>query len=215
MAPKRLTLFLAKTQLSNPDKVVELWYQDESRFGQRGYLTHRWQKKGIRTEALKQQEFESTYFYGAINPLTGERHSLLFPTCDSYCTSLFLNSLSESVSSDKLIVLIMDQAGWHKSQDLKIPENIKLFYLPPYSPQLNPIERLWQHIKKKYLSNRYFENYQEILEAGCDAWNSLTREVVKSISSGFLVIARGCRHLSQITDATRNTADRKLTSSLS
>ena len=190
MAPERFTLFLAKTQLSNPGKIVELWYQDESRFGQRGYLTHRWQKRGLRTEAIKQQEFESTYFYGAINPLTGERHSLLFPTCDTYCTSLFLNSLSESVSSDKLVVLIMDQAGWHKSQDLKIPRNIKLFHLPPYSPQLNPIERLWQHIKKKYLSNRCFENYREILEAGCSAWNSLTSEVVKSISSGFLVVAK-------------------------
>jgi len=190
MASKRLTFFLAKTQLSNPDKVVELWYQDESRFGQKGYLTHRWQKRGIRTEVIKQQAFESTYFYGAINPLTGEHHSLIFPTCDNYCTSLFLSSLSKTVPSYKLIVLIMDQAGWHKSQDLKIPENIKLFHLPPYSPQLNPIERLWQYIKKKYLSNRYLESYQDILNAGCDAWNSLTREVVKSISNGFLVIAK-------------------------
>lgn len=188
MASKRVTFFLAKTQLSNLDKVVELWYQDESRFGQKGYLTHRWQKKGIRTEVIKQQAFESTYFYGAINPLTGEHHSLLFPTCDNYCTSLFLSSLSKTVPSDKLIVLIMDQAGWHKSQDLKIPENIKLFHLPPYSPQLNPIERLWQYIKKKYLSNRYLESYQDILNAGCDAWNSLTKEVVKSISNGFSVI---------------------------
>ena len=188
MASKRLTFFLAKTQLSNPDKIAEVWYQDESRFGQKGYLTHRWQKRGIRTEAIKQQAFESTYFYGAINPLTGERHSLLFPTCDNYCTSLFLESLSESVSSDKLIILIMDQAGWHKSQDLKVPKNIKLFHLPPYSPQLNPIERLWQYIKKKYLSNRYLESYQDILNAGCDAWNSLTRETIKSISNGFLVI---------------------------
>ena len=190
MASKRLTLFLAKTQLSNPDKVVDLWYQDESRFGQKDYLTHRWQKRGIRTEAIKQQAFESTYFYGAINPLTGERHSLLFPTCDNYCTSLFLKSLSETVSSDKLIILIMDQAGWHKSQDLKVPGNIKIFHLPPYSPQLNPIERLWQHIKKKYLSNRFFENYQEILDAGCNAWNSLTKEVVKSIASGFSILAK-------------------------
>ena len=190
MGSKGLTFFLAKTQLGSPDKIAEIWYQDESRFGQKGYLTHRWQKRGIRTEAIKQQAFESTYFYGAINPLTGERHSLLFLTCDNYCTSLFLESLSESVSSDKLIILIMDQAGWHKSQDLKVPKNIKLFHLPPYSPQLNPIGHLWQYIKKKYLSNRVLESYQDILNAGCDAWNNLTREVVKSISSGFSILAR-------------------------
>lgn len=189
MASKGFAFFLAKTQFYNPSKAVELWYQDESRFGQKGILAYKWQKRGIRNEVVRQQAYENTYFYGAINPMSGERHSLILPTCDSYCTSLFLSSLSSSLAKNKLVVLVMDQASWHKSQGLKVPNNIKIFHLPPYSPQLNPIERLWLYIKKKYLANRYFRSYKDILDAGCKAWNTLTREVIKNISSGFLIVA--------------------------
>ena len=189
MGRKRASFFLARIQLKYIDKTVELWYQDESRFGQQGYLSYRWQRKGKRTECIKQQEFENTYYYGAINPSNGDKFSLLFPYCNSETTSYFLNKLSDKIGSDKIAVLIMDQAGWHKSKTLKIPNNIKVFHLPPYSPQLNPIERVWQYLKKKYLSNRVFNSYEHILDSGCEAWNFLSNNIIKSISGNYLSVS--------------------------
>jgi len=82
-------------------------------------------------------------------------------------------------------VLIMDGAGWHRSGALNIPENLSILFLPPYSPELNPTENIWQFLRQTYLSNRVFENWEAIVNACCDAWNRLTVEPgrIKSIAT--------------------------------
>ena len=77
----------------------------------------------------------------------------------------------------------MDQAGWHRSKQLKVPANITILFLPPYSPELNPIERLWGYMRSHYLSNRVYENYKHLLVATAEAWRDLTPEILKSVCS--------------------------------
>jgi hypothetical protein len=78
-------------------------------------------------------------------------------------------------------VVIMDQAGWHKARALIVPDNITILYLPPYSPELNPVERLWAYLRGHYLSNRVFDDYQHLLDAGADAWRHLSPELLRTV----------------------------------
>jgi transposase len=101
------------------------------------------------------------YIYAAISAITGEHFSAKFPDVDTDCMNAFLENLSKHYEGKK-IVLIIDGAGWHKSKDLKTPENIDIFLLPPYSPELNPVERFWEFVKQNVLRNRLFESLVQI-----------------------------------------------------
>jgi len=92
-----------------------------------------------------------------------------------------LNFISEQVGPKTQVVLVLDQAGWHGSKALKVPDNMTLLHLPPYSPELNPTERLWAYLKSHYLSNRIYKNYPHLFEAASQAWNLLTFQQIKSI----------------------------------
>ena len=87
-----------------------------------------------------------------------------------------LNELSKAVASKAHVVVIMDQAGWHCASALGVPGNLTLAFLPPYSPELNVIERVWLYLKERYLSHRVWPDYEAILDAVCDAWNKLIDE---------------------------------------
>ena len=89
--------------------------------------------------------------------------------------------ISEHVGLNRQVVLVLDQAGWHGSKTLNVPDNITLLPLPPYSPELNPTERLWAYLKSHYLSNRIYKNYTHLFEAVSSVWNRLTPEQMKSI----------------------------------
>jgi len=88
---------------------------------------------------------------------------------------LFLKELSKTIPAGRHAVLVTDRAGWHKTKKLKIPANISLLFLPPYSPELNPIEQLWRQLKHKSLANRCFKNYTDIVNAAAAAWKSFTK----------------------------------------
>ena len=92
-----------------------------------------------------------------------------------------LRFISEQVGSQVHVVLVLDQAGWHLSKGLQLPENLTLLYLPPYSPELNPIERLWAFLKSHYLSNRVYEDYNHLFQTCGKAWNELTPDQFCSI----------------------------------
>lgn len=92
-----------------------------------------------------------------------------------------LRMISEHVGPTVHVVLVLDQAGWHRSKALKVPDNMTLLPLPPYSPELNPIERLWSWLKSHQLSNRIYKNYDDLLDIGSKAWNTLTPQRLKSI----------------------------------
>ena len=85
-----------------------------------------------------------------------------------------LAEISRRVASDTHAVVVVDGAGWHKiGRHLIVPDNISLLVLPPYSPELNPQENIWQYLRQNHLSNRVFDTYDAIVDACCNAWNSL------------------------------------------
>lgn len=124
--------------------------------------------------------YKNFYLYSGVDTKDGSSFSLIMPSVNTETMNVFLAELSQEYSSDKL-ALIMDGAGWHKSRDLKVPENIKIFFLPPYSPELNPVERLWLYIKQRILSNKIYQTIDELENALCEFINGLPKQVVKNI----------------------------------
>ena len=95
----------------------------------------------------------------------------------------FLDAFAETIANDEHVALVLDGAGWHSSKALRVPANITLVPLPPYSPELNPVERVWLHLKARFLSLRLLNDYKAIVDAACNAWNRLTTEVDASSRS--------------------------------
>jgi putative transposase len=87
-----------------------------------------------------------------------------------------LEEISQAVAPGAHAVLLLDQAGWHVSPKLPVPDNITLLPLPPRSPELNPVENVWQFVRDNWLSNRIFGSYEEIVDHGCEAWNKLIEQ---------------------------------------
>jgi transposase len=116
-----------------------------------------------------------------VNPLTGENSTMIGTHVCTALMSLHLRWVSEQAGPRRHIVLVLDQAGWHVSGTLEVPTNITLLFLPPYSPELNPVERLWLWMKEHLLSNRVYADVPALMDAGRDAFNSLTDERVRTV----------------------------------
>ena len=123
------------------------------------------------------------YLFGAVCPASGHAVGYLMPTVDTFCMNLHLLEISRSLAEDVHIALVLDGAGWHMSKGLRVPENITLVPLPPYSPELNVMETGWLYLKSHYLANRIYTDHDALMNAGCDAWNRFTqdRERVQSV----------------------------------
>jgi transposase len=154
---------------------------DEARFGQQGTITDVWARTGSRPRAVRQTRYEWVYLYAAVEPATGESAALVAPYVNTGTMNAFLKILDRERRDDEHFVLIMDQAGWHKSRALQLPDGITVLLLPPYSPELNPVENLWHYLRSHYLSNRSYADYDALLSAGTDAYRKLTPEVVRSV----------------------------------
>ena len=124
---------------------------------------------------------EYRYVYGAAEPKTGESFFLVMPRCNTECMNIFLRELSAAWAND-YILLIVDGAAWHKSKSLQIPENIGIFYLPPVTPEMNPIEQIWKEIRKRGFRNEIFKTLDKVIDRLCDTIFSLSSETIKSIT---------------------------------
>lgn len=92
---------------------------------------------------------------------------------------MHVDEISCRVARGSQAVLLLDRAGWHTTDKLNIPKNMTLIFLPSRSPELNPVENVWQYLRANWLSNRVFETYDDIIDAACKAWkNLLTRPAV-------------------------------------
>ena len=122
--------------------------------------------------------------FGAICPAKGKGAGLVLPYCDTEAMATQLQEISQAVAPGAHAVLLLDQAGWHVSPKLPVPDNITLLPLPPRSPELNPVENVWQFVRENSLSNRIFGSYEEIVDHGCEAWNKLVDQpwIIMSIS---------------------------------
>ncbi|MES2214498.1 MAG: IS630 family transposase, partial [Pseudomonadota bacterium] len=159
---------------------AEIMFSDEARFGTHSKLGHGWFKKGSRTQVPVKLGYKNFYLYGCTSPTTGKIFSLLLPKANTTCMNLFLEGLADELQSKK-VVLVVDGAGWHKSITLIVPQNIILVYLPAYSPELNPIERLWLYIKRAIIRNRVYKTIEDLEDAVCDFINCLSETTIRSI----------------------------------
>jgi len=130
-------------------------------------------RKGVRRSAPVNPSYQNFYVYSGVSPLTGDAFSLFLPWVNTEMTNLYLAEMSAAFP-DKKIMLIWDQAGWHKSTSLKVPKNIVLKSLPPYSPELNPVEKLWQWLKKHVCRNRLLAYMDELMNILAEALINLT-----------------------------------------
>ena len=121
------------------------------------------------------------YVYGAVEPLTGESCFLVLPYCNTDCMNVFLKELSETFSYDT-IILVCDGAVWHKAKSLSIPDNIKLIFIPPYTPEMNPIEQIWKEIRKRGFKNEVFPSLEKVVDRLCNTICSLSKFTIKSIT---------------------------------
>jgi len=158
---------------THPGAEIQIWVQDEARFGQKGSLTRVWARSGSRPRAPKQTQYESLYLTGAVCPATGAAAAILTPTLNTDVVNLFFEELATQIPAGVHVILLWDQAGYHTSEGLRIPENVSLLELPPRSPELNPMENLWHYMRSHYWSNRVYVDYTALLDAATVAWRAV------------------------------------------
>jgi hypothetical protein len=145
-----------------------------------------WGKRGERPRAPRAQRYSWAYIFGAVCPDRDIGAALVLPRANIHAMNLHLSEISGQVAASAHAVLILDGAGWHQEGgDLRVPANISLLHLPPYSPELNPVENIWQFLRQNFLSNRVYADYRAIVDACCAAWNALTAmpDRIRSITS--------------------------------
>jgi len=140
---------------------VRIMFMDEARFGRISDVRRSWAPPGVRPIAFGQVERQYTYAYAAVTPFDGELVSLVLPEVNAEMMSIFLREASRCYANEQ-VVMIMDQAGWHKAKRLQIPDNITLAWLPPYSPELNPVEHLWDQIRERWFHNHLFKSLSAV-----------------------------------------------------
>jgi len=145
--------------------------------------TRIWARIGTRPRLPTDQRYENAYLFGAICPRLGKGAGLVLPSANTQAMQMHLDEISCNVATRAHAVVLMDRAGWHKTDKLKVPNNLTIILLPSCSPELNPVENVWQYLRQNWLSNLVFEDYQAILDAGCDVWNKLVAapETIMSI----------------------------------
>ncbi len=156
-------------------------FQDEASFGRINKPKYCWCAKGTRPSVPCHHVREYRYVYGAVEPLTGEGFFLIMPYCNTVCMNVFLAELSKKYPNDK-IILVCDGAAWHKSKSLIIPDNIELVFIPPYTPEMNPIEQIWKEIRKIGFKNEVFQTLQNVMDRLCYVIRSLSKNTIKSVT---------------------------------
>ncbi len=156
-------------------------FQDEAAFGRINKPKACWCAKGIRPSVPCHHIREYRYAYGAVEPVTGESFFLVMPYCNTECMNVFLRELSSRFSED-IILLCCDGAAWHKSKALKLPENIVLFHIPPYTPEMNSIEQIWKELRKRGFRNEVFATLEKVVDRLCEAIRTLSNQVISSIT---------------------------------
>ena len=156
-------------------------FQDEAGFGRINKPKYCWCKKGMRPSVPCHHIREYRYTYGAVEPRTGEAFFLIMPYCNTDCMNVFLKQLSDSYPKDK-IVLVCDGAAWHKSKGLSISHNIRLVFIPPYTPEMNSIEQIWGEIRTQGFRNEIFASLDKVVDRLCETIQNLTKDTIKSIT---------------------------------
>lgn len=159
---------------------IRYWCEDETHLGLKTVEHRLLTLKGVKPVGQVQWEREAYYIYGVVEPKTGESFFYEFSHLDTECFEEFLKQFYQEYPKN-LHIIQLDNGSFHKAKRLRVPENIILLFQPPHCPELNPIERLWEHLKG-FLSWRLFSNLDEIKNQVADILRSLSQEVIASLT---------------------------------
>jgi hypothetical protein len=151
---------------------VIIMAQDEGRFGRITDIRTCWAPKGVRPKVARQIVRAFVYVYAAVCMALGKMTSLILPYANTDMMNLFLDEVSNDFK-EYFVIMLVDGAGWHRSQDLVVPENIRLIEQPSHSPELNPVEHLWEELREKHLPNKAFKSLDAVEEALCKGLREL------------------------------------------
>ena len=165
-------------------KPLEIWFQDEARVGQQGTLTRLWARRGSRPRGPRDRRYQWAYIFGAVCPARAATAALVLPKANAEAFALHLAEIGRQVTPGAHAILVLDGAGWHGA-DVAAPDNITLLHLPPYAPELNPVENIWAYLRQNKLAITVFDGYDDIVDKCCEAWSFFVNEpdIVASITS--------------------------------
>ena len=167
-------------------KPIEIWFQDEARVGQKGTHSYIWAPIGERPLMVRDNRHDSAYLFGAICPDRAVGAAIIMPHVDAEAMSLHLAEISAQVTPGAHVVLLCDGAGWHQTGGrLRVPDNITLLPIPPYTPELNSMENVWQYLRQNKLCALVWDSYDDIVDACVCAWLFLSNDPnrIRSIGS--------------------------------
>ena len=165
---------------AEPGAKIRLMFMDEAGFGRISEPSYCWCPEGVRPVVPCHRVREYVYAFGAVDPISGDKYFIIAPKCNTQWTNIFLKNLSEAFKDD-YILLCTDNASWHKSKTLEIPDNIIIFYLPSYTPEMNPIEQIWKEVRKDDFKNTLFDTLNCVVDKLCVSLMSLSNNVIKSV----------------------------------
>jgi transposase len=174
---------IAAIAAAHPGQELQVWFEDEARFGQQGTLTRVWARRGSRPRAVRPQGRTSLYAMAAVCVATGSVSAMLVSGLDTAVLNGFLRQVARELPPGAHAVLIWDGAGYHTGAGLAVPATISLILLPPYSPELNPVENLWHYLRSHHWSNRVYRDYEDLQGEAARSLGAvcLDSEKIKSI----------------------------------
>lgn len=170
----------------HPKAKIEVWSQDEHRLGLQPIIRKVWARRGQRPVVSVEPRYEWVYLYGFVCPVSGEVFWLLLPTVNILVFNLALAEFAKAIGAgpDKQIILVLDGAGWHGSPQVVVPTGIELLFLPAYSPELQPTEKLWP-LTNEGVANKHFKSLDELEEAQVERCRQLSARpaLIKAVTS--------------------------------
>ena len=162
------------------------------RIGQKNGCVRQWAKRGTRPRQPVDQRYESAYVFGAVCPARDKGVALILPQANTWAMQQYIDEASKHVQPGGHAVVLLDNAGWHRTTKLNWPANISQLFIPPGCPELNAAENVWQYLRQTYLSNRVFETYDAVVDAAAKGWNQLLAEAgrIASIATRSWAIRR-------------------------
>lgn len=148
---------MRRLRAANPGKVVEVWGQDEARLGLKPVTRRVWWLRGCRPHSCGRTRYEWLYVYGFVRPATGQAFTLILPRVNVEWMDQAVASFAAHADPEgtKILVLVLDNAGWHRAKRLAVPANVRLHFLPPCTPQLQPVEPFWALVREALANDTF------------------------------------------------------------
>jgi transposase len=170
-----------RIQRARPRTRIRVLFQDEARFGQQGTLTRVWAQRGSRPTIIRQNGRRSIWVFGVVEPSAGWSKVMAARSADTEKMQSFLDLVAAHIGPREHAVMILDRAGWHQSRKLRWPRRITPLFLPPYSPELNPVERLRLWLREHHWSNRIYADETALMQAALAAHRAMKPDIIRSV----------------------------------